>query len=72
MRDHVWYKHEGACPNPGVCQFCDGGLALCVVCRGAEGSLPTECPGEPMTKAQEDEVYRGVIDFRNGKWIKVS
>jgi hypothetical protein len=31
------------------CQFCDGGLFACTVCDGAEGSLPTDCPGTPSS-----------------------
>jgi hypothetical protein len=49
------------------CHICDGGLALCVVCGGAEGSLPTECPGRPLTAAEEDAIMAGTMDFE-GFW----
>ena len=44
------------------------GLAHCKVCGGAEGSLPTDCPGERMTQLQEDAVYQGWLDFKDGVW----
>lgn len=51
------------------CHYCDGGLKLCTVCGGAEGSLTTECPGVRMTEEQEDAVYKtGTLDFKDGKW----
>lgn len=46
----------------------DDGLLHCKICNGAEGSLPTECPGERMTEAQEDAVYAGSLDFVGGMW----
>jgi hypothetical protein len=50
------------------CQICIGGLSLCNVCGGAEGSLPTECPGVRMTEQQEELVYAGVLNFIDGQW----
>lgn len=50
------------------CAICDGGLALCKVCGGAEGCLPSECPGLAMTTEQIDQVYAGEIDFVDGIW----
>jgi hypothetical protein len=47
----------------------DDELAHCKVCNGAEGSLPTDCPGTPMTPEQEDKVYGCELDFRNGEWV---
>ena len=47
----------------------DDELANCEVCFGAEGSLPTDCPGEPMTGEQQDAVYAGTLDFIDGEWI---
>ena len=43
------------------CQACV--LAYCKVCGGAEGSLPTDCPGERMPHELEDRVYAGDIDY---------
>ncbi len=42
----------------------------CRVCNGVEGtSLPTDCPGTPLTKAQVGAIYRGDMDFRGGEWV---
>lgn len=47
-------------PNEDLCE--------CTVCRGAEGSIPTDCPGRPMTSAEQDEVHAGRVDYRDGSW----
>lgn len=53
------------------CCICNGGLFSCVTCKGGEGSLPTDCPGERMTPEQQDEVYSGRLDYRRTRgWIK--
>lgn len=44
------------------------GLAHCKVCNGAEGSLPTHCPGRKMTDDEEAAVYAGMTDFHNQRW----
>lgn len=61
---HTW--HECDCTE-GPCVYCGGGLSSCDVCLGAEGSLPTDCPGEPMGKEREARVYAGEIDYREGR-----
>jgi mono/diheme cytochrome c family protein len=43
-------------------------LSYCVVCHGAEGSLPTNCPGRPMTMWEEQRVYAGTIDYDERGW----
>lgn len=50
------------------CPICEGGLANCFVCHGAEATLPTECPGRPMTEGEQQRVMDGVLDYRNGEW----
>jgi len=53
-RGHVWDpKHE---------------LAVCLVCRGAEGSLPFQCPGAAMTTEQQDAVYAARLEYMRGQW----
>lgn len=53
------------------CNICEGGLFVCSICLGAEGSLPTDCPGVQMTESQSDAVFAGELDFRDGRgWIK--
>lgn len=45
------------------------GCAACSVCKGAESSLPTECPGKRMTTDQQDDVSWGRADFKDGVWV---
>lgn len=59
-------KWEGNCP------ICDGGLAYCTVCKGAEGSLPTECPGSPMSAEVQEKIMQGETDFYAGQWVAQS
>lgn len=39
------------------------GVEGCHVCGGAEGSLPTCCPGRQMTAEESEAVYAGQLDF---------
>jgi hypothetical protein len=64
--DHVDYVCEAE--HEGHCMFCDGGLRACTVCDGLEGAMPTQCPGVRMTWRQADDVHRGRLDFRAGRW----
>lgn len=53
------------------CFTCDQGLADCIVCGGAEGSLPTDCPGLKMSAEARQGVYDKKLDFVKGKWVRV-
>lgn len=64
MSDHSFHKCQDE-----KCYACSGDLAWCIECRGAEGTLPTECPGEPMGSERAEDVYRGRVDFRGGAWV---
>lgn len=66
MSKHRLYECPARCDG---CMFCNGGLALCTVCGGGEGSLPTDCPGEKMTDLVEASVYAGRTDYVNGEWV---
>jgi len=72
MTTHTKYECATPCQEPGSCRFCDGGLFLCTVCGGAEGSLPIQCPGYKMTPKEEEDVYAGRINytFRQGWFNK--
>ncbi len=61
--NHTLHK----CSNE-QCQICEGGLQSCIVCGGAEITLPTECPGRWMTDALMDKVRDKIIDFNGGVW----
>jgi hypothetical protein len=68
MPEHILEKHIN-CERP-YCAICEGGLANCTVCAGAEGSMPTDCPGVRMTPAQCDAVYAAKLDYRDGEgWV---
>ena len=51
------------------CRICEGGLSLCMVCGGAEASMPKECPGVEMTPEQADAVQSGDLDYHG--WAMV-
>lgn len=71
--DHIQFKHEDPekCPEweGRYCMFCDGGIFQCSVCGGAEGSLPSECPGYLIPMDMQDAIYNGALDYKDGKWI---
>lgn len=66
--NHTLYACPPDCTRPN-CPICDGGLAHCTVCGGAEGSLPTECPRERMNEETERAVYARQLDYRGGVWV---
>lgn len=52
------------------CFICDGGLSVCVVCGGGEGSLPTDCPGVVQTPLQTQLIMAGRLDYlANYGWV---
>jgi hypothetical protein len=63
---HVPLVHENC--DLYACQFCDGGLFACTVCDAFEGATPDQCPGRRMTIAESGAVYRGRLNFRDGRW----
>lgn len=49
----------------------EDGLVHCKKCNGAEGSLPTHCPGETMSGEDEELVFAGQLDFIDGNWVEI-
>jgi hypothetical protein len=47
----------------------DGALYRCFTCHGAEGDLPTHCPGKPMRETQRKAVMLGELDYKDGQWV---
>ena len=47
---------------------CAQGLAVCEVCGGWEGSLPSDCPGFPLSAKEQQRIYAGTLDYREGRW----
>jgi hypothetical protein len=71
IRAHVLAKPEDCgCRSDRPCNVCDGGLALCLVCGGAEGTLTSHCYGERVPEEVLDRVYAGETDYKNGKWVE--
>jgi hypothetical protein len=64
---HTWYFCKQPCERQH-CPYCEGGLASCTVCDCAEGTLPSDCPGSPVSSADQDRIYAGRLDFTDGAW----
>jgi hypothetical protein len=65
---HLRYRCPPDCER---CCICEGGLYSCVTCGGAEGSLPTDCPGRRMTSEEQDEVYAERLNYvRGAGWVE--
>ena len=58
MHEHVWYKCKPDCSGR---MFCEGGLGMCIVCNGFEGSLLTHCPGYRLNNETLEACYRGNV-----------
>lgn len=69
LATHKWmHCTDPDCPG---CNLCHGGLSLCCVCGGGEGSLPTDCPGQSMNDILHDDVYAGKVDYRRKEgWVQ--
>jgi len=64
--DHV--AHKCSCGD-NLCNFCGGGLFMCIKCGSAEGATTSQCPGEMMDGDTQDKVYSGEIDYVDGEWV---
>jgi hypothetical protein len=58
-----FYLHRGH-----VYEDREDGLAVCTCCGGAEGALPSSCPGYKIPGEAMEAIYSGVIDYNNGTW----
>lgn len=66
MSDH---KFITECKDKcGHCFICNCGY--CGECGLYEGALTTQCPGKQVSSARSEEVYKGLINFRGGIWLK--
>lgn len=43
---------------------------FCTVCGSAEGASTTECPGYHISSDTLDKVYKAVLDYQNGRWVR--
>ena len=67
---HHWHRCVQPCTDP-FCYFCEGGLAVCTRCGGAEIELTMHCPGRKTTEMERAFIADGRLDYdgRYG-WIK--
>lgn len=59
----------GAHDDGRYCMFCDGGLYACSACGCFEGMMARDCPRRPLTAKQGEDVYAGLLDYRDGQWV---
>lgn len=64
---HILIEHTNC--QQSFCMICEGGLSICKVCGGMEGSLLPECPGRVLTLEEDEANYghykRGTGPFAN-------
>jgi len=61
-------KHNFHACDSERCHICAGGLALCTVCRAAEGELLSSCPGYELNPEALGACYSGnVMDIEDYK-----
>ena len=66
---HTLEVHDADCEIM-YCNVCEGGLANCVVCGGAESSLTSECCGYRIPPGISDQVSMGTLDYEGGIWFR--
>lgn len=64
MTDHMFKQCD--C---GDCHVCVWGMNECLVCKGAEGTLTTDCPKVPLCRDVLDQVFDKEVDYVDGRWI---
>jgi len=50
------------------CPYCEGGLGLCIICGGLEGSLTSDCCGHNLDECVLEAIYKGGLNFKNNEW----
>lgn len=58
-------------PDCAGCMFCEHSMTWCTICHGAEGTLPTNCPGCKMPDDLQIAVGNGKVDFDGKNWVEV-
>ncbi|MEE8598827.1 MAG: hypothetical protein V3S69_04850 [Dehalococcoidales bacterium] len=67
MRGHTFAVCKQPCTKL-TCQFCEGGLSACITCLCFEGSLPSHCPGQPVSDEDQQLIYKATLDYHEHKW----
>jgi hypothetical protein len=69
--EHIFYETEDSdAPEEIKDQNGEVCLGMCKICRCAEGTLPTNCPGYPIGFDAEKEIYKGILDFIGNEWVR--
>ncbi len=66
--EHTRDTCDPPCDEMKGCMACN--LFCCGVCGGAEGSLPSECPGTKMSNETSELVFKSTLDFKDGHWMR--
>ena len=66
---HQYITHQ-SCKEP-LCGICKGGLLVCQACRGVAGSLSSQCPGYTIKRGVLEEINKGTLDFREGRFVEI-
>ena len=63
------HKEGESCPeNEGrSCYTC--GLFICDRCKCGEGSLPTDCPGQPVSGKDQGPHLQRAAELRSWSWV---
>lgn len=69
MQHQFRTREDCDCCGDINCWVCEGGLFICKVCGLMEGSLTTDCPGVSSYPDHAQEVYQGLEDFVDGRWV---
>lgn len=64
---HSYYECSPECDD-SCCQFCRGGLGLCTICKGFEGTLTIDCCGFELNSHILEAIYHGGLNYKNGEW----
>lgn len=62
--------HKRHTCNNENCYVCWHDLYECEICKCAEGAIPSECPGTPVSVEDQNLIYTGKLHFVNGEWIR--
>ena len=70
---HDFETHADHEPETQACRnICQGGLAACKTCGGAEGTLTTDCSGYKLSISVQENIYLHGLDYKNGSWSKLN
>ena len=69
MKHRLYVTEDHGAPSTILDRNGEVVLSLCKVCGGAEGAMPTDCPGRALSEQQLDDIYAGRLDYRGDVWV---